>query len=140
MISYLVGLALLVLIGGGGYYLASRDVALAPDESQTAGANVPTNPKAKTVIYSDKGFSPATTTIKLGETVRWFNQSKNKLWVMGTDTKETTGLVEFDQNGSITNGQGWELTFNKVGTFPYRNQMMPKQAGGAVIVTPKIRP
>ena len=140
MMTYVAGFALLLLIAGGGYYLASRDMSLATPEgeSQTAGANVPTDPNAKTVVYGDKGFAPATTTIKLGQTVRWFNQSsKTKLWVRGTDPSTVTGLAEFDQYGSITKGQGWDFTFNKVGTFSYHNQMTPKQAGGAVIVTAK---
>ena len=142
MKSYVVGLALLVLIGTGGYYLVTKNGAGTPDtaavtadgDSQAASANKATNSKAVTIVYTDTGFAPAALTVKLGSTVRFFNQSKEKLWVMVSPSKDPAKmLAEFDENGSILNGQGWEFTFTKTGTFDYQNYMSPKKMGSVTV-------
>ena len=148
MVSYVVGFALLLLVAGGGYYVANKTVSTAPsedvvaeavvdDSSQAASANRPTNPNATTVTYTDKGFGPDAVTIKLGQTVRWFNQSSGKLWVAANPHPTHTSLAGFDENGSINKGQGWQYTFTQVGTFSYHNHMMPGKSEGKVVVQAK---
>ncbi len=144
MVSYVIGLAMLVLIGTGGYYLMTKQAAApsdtvvaegtAVDAGQAASLGKATSPAATTVVYTDKGFSPAQVTIKLGQKVRFFNQSKEKMWVASGPIPTHATLPEFDQNGSVGNGLAWEFAFTDVGTFEYYNQMNPKVPMGKVTV------
>ena len=146
--SYLVGLALLLVVGGGGYYLVAQKGATTGDEvaanwdglsddELVAAASKATTPGSTAVVYTNKGFLPSAVTIKLGQKVRFFNQSGEKLWVMQAPNPGAgNALPEFDQNNNITKGQAWELTFNKVGTFTYLNNSNPKMMG-TVTVTAK---
>ena len=143
--SYLVGLALLVVVGGGGYYLVTQKsggegdaVAGAwdglSDEELVAAANRATTPGTVAIVYTDKGFLPATVNIKLGQKVRFFNQSGEKLWVIQEAKPSAANrLAEFDENNTIGKGQGWEFTFNHVGTFNYQNNSNPKMMGTVVV-------
>ena len=108
-------------------------------------------PGSETVIvtYTDEGFSPKTSTVSVGDTVRFVNNSGSEMWVGadehpthtsydGTTTRDhcaegvnTTG--SFDQCTRSGAGTSWSYTFTKAGSFDYHNHARAAD-GGTVVV------
>ena len=146
----LIALIVVVLVVLGGYFLLSSR-ASAPTEDDalttTAGEEEPVgdNEFAALVTYTDGGFSPANTTIRAGETVRFVNNAGSGMWVGadehpthteydGTSTGEhcaegaATG-GSFDMCRQAAPGEFWEFTFTKAGTFDYHNHARASHGG-----------
>ncbi|MBU1293085.1 hypothetical protein KJ819_03420 [Patescibacteria group bacterium] len=149
-------LALILVALVGGYMLFAKQAA-APttgtpvsEELPPAGVGVPTESESATIVtYTDEGFSPETVSISIGETVRFTNASSGGMWVGsddhpthtnydGTSTREhcadgeTTGGT-FDACRAYANGESYDFTFTKAGTFEYHNHVGASK-GGTVIV------
>ena len=93
---------------------------------------------AALVSYTDRGFEPATTTIHVGDTVRFFNASpQTVLWVSSSGKsypgQSPCGATGFDTCHSIDTEHFWEFTFTKKGVWEYKNNATPSH-GGVVIV------
>lgn len=161
-------LAIIIIAGGAWWYMSSQPVAPAdtageaaggtqlegtemPDEalvggdaSADVGLGEPT--VAATVHYSASGFSPANATIKVGQAVRFVNDTSNPMWVAadehpthtefdGTDrathcSGTYSGATPFDQ---CQNGSTYMFVFSKAGTYEYHNHS-GAQHGGTVVV------
>ena len=101
------------------------------------------------VSLTDTGFSPASVSVRAGETVRFVNQSSRGMWVAsdehpthteydGTSTREhcvdglnTNGT--FDQCQQAAAGSFWEYTFEKRGTFGFHNHVGASNTGTIVV-------
>ena len=158
MSKTILGILVIVLLGGG-YYFYNTSFSLAPETPivQEQTNNVVATPPVEenndtairipneVVMYTDKGFSPSTITIKQGTKVTFVNNTTNKMWVASDEhpthteydgkTKtehcpDTLGTA-FDQCAS---GSTYTFTFNKVGSFDYHNHSVASD-GGKVIVT-----
>lgn len=79
----------------------------------TSDSNEPANSSAPTydVSIQNFSFSPATLTIKRGDTVRWTNQDS----VQHTATADNG----FFDTGLLSQGQSDTVTFTTTGTFSY---------------------
>lgn len=114
------------------------------DASADIGLGEPT--VAATVHYGTAGFSPASVTVKVGQAVRFVNDTSNPMWV-GADEHPThtefdgtdrathcsgtyTGPTPFDQ---CQNGSTYMFVFSKAGTYEYHNHSA-SQHGGTVVV------
>ena len=109
-------------------------------QSSSAEETVPA-----TVTYSATGFAPANVTVKKGTAVMWTNLSGEGMWVttdseMGYDGTTravhcaTGAATSFDQCVASAAGSQWSFTFNKAGTWKYRNNEN-KSFVGTVVVT-----
>ncbi len=148
-------IALIVLIALGAYALTANRVAAPQGAVQEGGAAAGSQPAmdidtvAATVTMTDDGFSPATVTVKVGDTVRFLNNSSRGMWVGaddhpthtsydGTSTREhcvdgaATGGT-FDQCAQAPVGEAWEYTFTKAGTFGYHNHVGASLTGTIVV-------
>ncbi|KND50350.1 MAG: hypothetical protein AB202_01695 [Parcubacteria bacterium C7867-007] len=102
-----------------------------------------------TVSYTDAGFSPKTINVKVGDTVKFVNNSANRMWVGadehpthtgydGTSTQEhcsdgkATGGT-FDQCSGGPAGTTYSFTFTKAGSFDYHNHARASDAGTVVV-------
>jgi plastocyanin len=88
--------------------------------SSAPGAAAPqAKPKPKpvthTVTMDATSFSPATLTIKPGDSVVWINRDMFPHTATSTLAKEKGG---FD-SGAIAPGKSWKYTPKTVGSFPY---------------------
>ena len=153
----LIAIVVIALVIIGGYFLISnRAVAPTPEEStvEVSGQGqqeepVGDNVYAALITYTDGGFSPATTNVKVGDTVRFVNNASRGMWVGadehpthteydGTATREhcqegqTTGGA-FDMCRQAAPGEFWEFTFTKAGTFDFHNHAQSSH-GGTVVV------
>lgn len=140
---------LLILIVGGVYVITQMPKQNAQDNTQTPlisppVSNVPTvtaSPSpipnatgeqkkfAAVITYTDSGFTPASITIKNGETVKWINQSSAKMWVASNPHPTHTDYPGFDQLSSALSGGKYQFTFEKVGNWGYHNHTNPSDGG-----------
>ncbi len=155
----LIAIIVIALVVVGGYFLISSR-ATAPTTEDTGALSVETpqseeepvgdNEYAALITYTDGGFSPKTTTIKVGETVRFVNNSAGALWV-GADEHPThtqydgTATSEHCVNGAAVGGsfdmcrrsvpgEFWEYTFTKAGTFDFHNHAQAAHGGTVVVI------
>lgn len=85
------------------------------------------------VVYTDSGFSLATTTIKLGQTVVFKNQSFVAMWPASGPHPTHTLYPEFDAKTSIAPSGTYSFTFMKVGTWPFHNHLNPTHFARVVV-------
>lgn len=159
-----IALIVVILIAVGGYFLFAYRAA-APEPASDAvtgdtsgdaaggaagGTMLAESEIAEFVTYSDEGFSPAAITVRVGDTVRFTNESSGGMWVGvdehpthteydGTSTREhcADGVPTsdvFDQCTRNQPGESWDYRFMKAGTFEYHNHAQASH-GGTVTVT-----
>jgi plastocyanin len=102
-----------------------------------------------TVTLTDKGFSPASVTIKAGQSVMFANDSSGQMWVAsGMHPTHTaydgnnlsthcaanySGTAPFDQCSASGSGTNYTFTFTKPGTWKYHNHLNASQFGTIVV-------
>lgn len=96
-----------------------------------------------TVSYTDGGFSPQTLNIKMGDTIRFTNESSGGMWVASAihpthalypekTASDCLGST-FDQCASVSNGESWEFTFNQKGEHKYHNHVRASKTGTIIV-------
>lgn len=103
-------------------------------------------PATHTVTYTNNGYSPATLTVKKGDTVVFENKSSRKMWTAsdvhpthrnypgsGIEKCSSAGADIFDACRGFDPGENYSFTFNQVGTWQYHNHSQANH-GGTVIV------
>ena len=131
--TLLVGLVIVVLLlGGGMYWLGGSDEsevvqpvpaadavvpASAPSSDIVAPATdassaVPASPRTHRVAIKDFAFVPASLTIIPGDTVVWMNEDSVSHTVTSNSGKELTSSL-------FGKGETYEHTFTTAGTFSY---------------------
>ncbi|MDR3570925.1 MAG: hypothetical protein P4L81_01860 [Candidatus Pacebacteria bacterium] len=91
------------------------------------------------VSYTDTGFEARITTVEVGETVRFTNNSTGQLWVAATGTQlypsiqNGCGSSALDSCRSLQPGEFWQFTFTKKGTWDFVNNL-DKTKQGAIVV------
>jgi plastocyanin len=96
---------------------------------------------AALVSYTDQGFKPATTTVAVGDTVRFFNSSSNDMWVAATGStgavyppgENDCGQSAFDMCHTVSRLHYWQFTFDTAGTWGYRNNAHAEDKGVVVV-------
>jgi len=81
------------------------------------------------VTYTDDGFSPSSTSIELGETVTFRNESSRDMWVASAPHPQHTDHPEFDMKESEPNGGTYSFTFDKAGEWKFHNHLFPSHFG-----------
>ena len=109
--------------------LSSSDADTMNREQSSIGEKI----SKHAVFYMDKGFSPSSLEIKVGETVQFVNNSSGGMWVASGPHPDHTAYPEFDPKRNIPSGEIYEFTFTKIGEWKYHNHT---KAGmyGAIIV------
>lgn len=95
------------------------------------------------ISYTDYGFEPADASIKLGETVRFTNNSSEDLWVAARGDSEAPlyggksecGTSALDTCRALKPKEFWEFTFDKAGTWFFINNL-DKERSGVIRVSP----
>lgn len=96
---------------------------------------------AKVVEIGADGFSPATLTIKQGETVQFINKDAQPHWpasaVHPTHTAypETGGCIgsKFDACAVLKQNETFNFTFNQIGTWKYHDHLNPSLKGTIIV-------
>jgi plastocyanin len=86
--------------------------------------------KTYEISYSNTCFDPANRTIKLGDTIKFIDNSKTRsMWPASNDHPSHLIYPEFDPKQSIAPGGSWSFTFNKKGTWGYHDHLKPNCTG-----------
>ncbi len=127
----------------GGYFFLRGTYQPTPPVLQTSNQQTVPQPSVKenVVIYTNTGYSPATLTIKKGETVTFKNQSSNSMWTASGvhpthRTYPTTGGCigsTFDACKGVQPGNSWPFKFDIAGTWSYHNHLNPSDLGTIIV-------
>lgn len=95
------------------------------------------------VSYTDRGFEPAEVKIKVGDTIRFTNNSGSKLWVSAngdtgsiypySDRESGCGSSDFDSCTSFDPQGFWEFTFTERGDWSFTNKADTAKVGVVMV-------
>lgn len=127
-----------LLLGAGGcsYNSTTTPATVTPTPTVATSTEVsPTVQAGNVVTLTTSGFSPASITIKSGQSVTFVNNSSALARVASDPHPIHNGLAGFDDLKGSNTGESYSFTFTKTGTFGYHNHLSPSTKG-TVIVTP----
>ena len=150
----IIAVVIVAVVVVGGYFLFRGAYQSTPSIPQTSNeqtvpqtSNQQTAPQSSTeqapiaekneVIYTNAGYSPATLTIKKGETVTFKNQSSSSMWTASGihpthRLYPTTGGCigsTFDTCKGVEPGDSWSFRFDISSTWKYHNHLSPSDTG-----------
>lgn len=136
-----VVLAIVILVAAGGYYFYQNQSGYSPSTpTPTTTPQIPTSTESATtpaeqmtVTYSDSGFSPASLTVKAGDTVTFKNESLKDMRVASAPHPTHTNYPEFDAKVGSPKGEEYMFTFIKAGTWKYHNHLNPSSIGTIIV-------
>ncbi|QQS19892.1 cupredoxin domain-containing protein [Candidatus Saccharibacteria bacterium] len=127
-IVVLVVTALALLTGAGYATLQHRS------SNQTETVSTATRKIATNVSVNSEGFSPATLTIKRGQSVIWENTDDQPHQIASDPYPQADGLPGLTADGPILTNETYAFTFDKVGTFTYYDHLNPEKFHGTIVV------
>jgi len=150
-ITLIIGVAIIIV---GGYFFFSGG-----DDTGTTSLGVPvpgsegvdemivsTIEEEQTVTYTGSGFTPASITVAVGDTVTFTNESVNDMWVASAvhpshKVYGGTTRSEHCDNGAdnpafdqCSAGDSYSFTFDKIGSWKYHNHLRAGGIGTIVVV------
>ena len=87
------------------------------------------------ISYTDQGFEPAQLALKLGETVRFTNNSSHDIWIAASGSPLYPAVVngcgssELDSCSPFPPQDFWEFTFGVPGNWEVVNNLDKSQSG-----------
>lgn len=123
----------------GGYFLrdqkAEDDTANATAtpkvsvvKTVTPTATVASKPVSYTVKLTATGLSPASLTVKRGDTVTILNTSGVSFWPASNPHPSHSDCPGFDALRGLSNGESYTVTFSSIQTCGYHNHLDPANA------------
>lgn len=157
-----IAIVVVLLLAAGAYFAFTRTAAApAPVEtaatttdsstaaSSTDSASTSVGASSALITYTDAGFSPKDITVKVGDTVRFVNNSSHGMWVAsdnhpthtaydGTDTHQhcANGVDtggSFDECKAVDPGTVYSFTFPKAGSFEFHNHVSANHTGTVTV-------
>lgn len=128
-------IVIIAAVLAGGYFLF-RGV------SQSASSDpLPVQEEDYAVTYTDAGYSPATMTVKKGETVTFTNRSSQSMWTASATHPTHRGYPTtggclgstFDACKGVQPGDSWSFQFAVSGIWNYHNHVNPGDTGTIVV-------
>jgi len=143
--NIVLGLVILIAVAIGSYFVFHKD-AVAPENTaaqtsspapgQVSEPPAPTTATiqtvAATIMFSNSGFSPATTTVKSGGSITIKNSSSSELDFDSDPHPVHTDDTDLNA-GNIAAGESKTITVTKKGAFGFHNHLDPSQNGKIVI-------
>lgn len=125
----------LVVVAVGAFLLLSKNmetptppVALDTSSPQVAAVLNEQN----IVTLSENGFSPASITVKVGESVVWENMSGSMATIDSNPHPVHTSYEPLNL-GEFPDGRAISLTFSQAGTYNYHNHLNSSQTGTIIV-------
>lgn len=91
------------------------------------------------VSYVNSGFEPQKTTIHVGDTVRFINNSTGQLWIAASGDplypaeQNECGSSALDSCGPLEPGYFWQFIFTQKGTWSFVNNLNKSQVGSIIV-------
>lgn len=110
---------------GGVNYGTSQQTPSANQQTSPTSPTSPAPAAKNSVQISNFSFSPATLTVKVGDTVTWTNQDSMGHSATADDNSFDTGILDQGKSGTIT--------FSKAGTYTYHCAVHPSMHGTIIV-------
>lgn len=121
----LIYLAIGAVVYGVYYFVfANKGNYNAPSATQT---NQQSPQATNSVTIQNMSFSPASITVKKGDTITWTNQD-----AVGHNVTETDGKTG-PNSSTLNQGKTYSFTFNEIGTFSYNCSLHPYMTGSVTV-------
>lgn len=127
-IAWIIGILIVIVIGVGIYIAMPKNTSPSTSTSTNSNSQTP----AATVTYSTSGFSPASVTVKSGDTVAIKNTSSQALQMDSNPHPAHTDDTDLNV-GSVPTGQTVTFTVTKKGTFGFHNHLNPSDTGSITV-------
>jgi plastocyanin len=129
----IIGVVVLILIVGGAWFVLGKNNSSQTQQpsttTQTQNQASPTTAQTtvgkNAVTIQSFAFSPATITVKVGDSVTWTNQDSVGHSATADDNSFDTGV--------FSQGQSKSITFSKAGTFTYHCSVHPNMKAKVVV-------
>lgn len=144
---------LVLVVVFGAWYLMSQyktpDISeISQEETEQEIVNQGEGEETGYVItFTDSGYAPSPLTVKVGDTVKFVNNSGSDFWpasamhpthtvypgsdIEKCDTPEEVNI--FDACKGIAPGGSWEFTFNEAGEWGYHDHLNAKLFGKVIV-------
>lgn len=141
MTKWIIGGVVAVLVIGGGILFATNNkktpapttTATTPSSQTTTNNSSNTDQTvAATITYSNSGFSPATTTVKSGDTVAITNTSSGTLQFDSDPHPEHTDDVDLNV-GVVAPGETKTFVVTKTGSHGFHNHLNSSHTATIVV-------
>ncbi len=116
-----------LVVYGVIYYFgfAKRGGYQAPSASQKTGATSSSAAPKNSVQIANFSYSPATLTVKVGDSVTWTNMDSAGHSATADDNSFDTGILDYGKSGTVT--------FQKAGTYTYHCSIHPNMHGTIIV-------
>ncbi len=147
--TFLVVVLVVVAVLGAWYFMSQSQAPAVDEVRETENTEAVEEivGAENVIIFTSGGFSPNPLTVKVGDTVKFVNNSSVDFWpasamhpthkaypgsdIEKCDTDERGSI--FDACESIVPGGSFEFTFNEVGEWGYHNHLDAKFFGKVVV-------
>jgi plastocyanin len=146
--SIIIGIIAVLVLGVGGYLVFHKSAPTQPTNSNASNSSnstdtssqaqdessstAPAGTVAATITYGKDGFSPATTTVKSGDTVMIKNESSESVQFDSDPHPDHTDDVELNV-GVIAPGESATFKVTKTGSHGYHNHLNSTRRGTLVV-------
>lgn len=94
----------------------------------------PPQQEANTIRYTERaGFSPSVLRVKQGTAVTFINDDVSPLLVRSNPHPSHTAYPELNTGDTLSQGEIFVFTFNRLGTWGYHNHLNPSWQGTVVV-------
>lgn len=132
--SIIIGVVVAAIVIVAAVLLLGNKPAAGPADSSGSSTAAPTNttPAAATITYSSSGFSPATVTVKTGDTIAIKNTSNQTMQFDSDPHPVHTDDTDLNA-GVVDPGQTKTFIVTQKGSFGYHNHLNPSDMGKIII-------
>lgn len=138
MSTKIIGVVIAIVVIVGGVLLfthksnTNSNTPSVPSTSNSSSTGTSTAQVAATITFDGSGFSPADTTVKSGDTVKFTNNSSTDVQVDSDPHPVHTDDTDLNV-GLISPGQSQTVTLTKKGSFGFHNHLQPAEMGHITI-------
>ncbi|HEX5429923.1 MAG TPA: cupredoxin domain-containing protein [Patescibacteria group bacterium] len=116
---------------------AACDKSTSTNSATSSGADQ-TNAQVQSgtaeIDITSSGFSPANITVKSGTVVVFKNTDSKQHWPASNPHPVHTDLPGFDALHGLNQGETYQFTFSKVGTWGFHDHLNPSNGGTVTVV------
>lgn len=112
---------------------ATSTATTSPSTTASASPSSTATPVTTTVTYNGTSYSPATITVKQGDTVVFRNEGSGQMWPASDPHPTHTTYSAFDSKKAIAAGSTYSFTFDRVGSWGFHDHLTPSAKGTVVV-------
>lgn len=138
MRNLLIGIVVVVVVAVLGYFLLKGSYKNSSNNTTTNSSSQQSNnsstvqSQGNTITYTSGSFSPATLTVKSGDTVTLINKSNDTIQFDSNPHPVHTDNTELNV-GAVGPGETKTFTLTKKGTWGYHNHLESSERGTIVV-------